>query len=157
MIHALQPEMKTLRHSLCVLAHSHRDTHTHSLRCRDTENVTCCYSLPGKLHRASEKRVESRERCGEKQRGGTSVNVSLSTHKLAHGVCVSVCWMWMTFWTCVKHNEGVNSLISDFQNEFAFKWLNHLGKIFDCNLNALLNKKGLLCLFVYLHDLANIL
>lgn len=34
-------------------------------------------------------------------------------------VCVRV-FTYVTFWMCVKHNEGVNTLISDFQNELPF-------------------------------------
>lgn len=95
-----------------------RDARAHTLRRRDTESATCCSARKA----AQREREESGKRgpVRRESAGRDSVNWSLSGHKLAQlRVCVSACAL-VTFGKCVKHNEGVNTLISDFRNELAF-------------------------------------
>ncbi len=83
---------------------------------RDRQGVVLSGYLPEMLFcrlRCLRARGERREedRYGESQRGGTVWD--------GHKLCVSVCAR-ETFWMCAKHNEGVNALISDFQQQLAF-------------------------------------
>lgn len=77
---------------------------------RDTESVTCC---------SARKAARSeREERGARRTGAGRDSVRWTQIGSA-ARCVSVCAR-ETFWMCVKHNEGVNALISDFQKHLAF-------------------------------------
>ncbi len=101
MIYALQPQNKTLRHNQWCAR-------------RDTESA---HAAPrGKPRGASERREESGGPVWGESAGRDSVRW---TQISSAARCVSVCAR-ETFWMCAKHNEGVNALIIDFQQQLAF-------------------------------------